>query len=369
VLLLKNYYKAYNLKILKNEIDDRNIGLDLFRAVAVSIVVVGHFFEHFSDLHFTNFLPDGVEMFFVLSGFLIGNIFLNAEINSKNELLRFSKKFYIRRWLRTLPNYYLFLILNILFVYLGIYDGIINFNTSAYFVFLQNFSKPLDLFFWESWSLAVEEWFYLLLPAILVSVVVLFKNHFVKAYLYTVLILMIFPLLYRIFTYNSDADQVTYYLYFRKLVLTRLDSISYGLGAALVIKFYKESVYKSRFALFTLGVIGLMILKFYVIDWNSFFKQTVSLSFESLFTVMFLPMFYFAGIKQKILKAQIVFIAIISYSMYLVHLPLIYLIKKYCFGYNQIILLVIYLTSIIIVSGINYLIWERPTTKLRNRIL
>ncbi len=356
------------MKILKTEIADRNIGLDLFRVVAVSIVVVGHYFEHFSNLYFTNVLLDGVEMFFVLSGFLIGNIFLNAEINSKNEFLSFSKKFYIRRWFRTLPNYYLFLFVNILFVYFGIYDGIINFNASAYFVFLQNFSKPLDLFFWESWSLAVEEWFYLLLPAILVSVVVIFKSKFQNAYLYTFLILMIFPLLYRIFTYNSNADQSTYYLYFRKLVLTRLDSIAYGLGAALVIKFYEESVYKGRFVLFTIGIIGLIVLKIYVIDWNSFFKQTIALSFESLFTVMLLPLFYFANIKQKILKAPIVFIAIISYSMYLVHLPVIYLIKKSSFGYNQIIFLVIYLISVIVVSTISYLIWERPTTKIRNRI-
>lgn len=357
------------MKILKTEIADRNIGLDLFRAVAVSIVVVGHYFEHFSNLYFTNFLPDGVEMFFVLSGFLIGNIFLNAEINSKNELLSFSKKFYIRRWFRTLPNYYLFLVVNILFVYFGIYDGIINFNVFAYFVFLQNFSKPLDLFFWESWSLAVEEWFYILLPVILFSVVILFKNQFQKAYLYTVLILMIFPLFYRIFTYNSGADQSTYYLYFRKLVLTRLDSIAYGLGAALVIKFFKESVFKVRFALFTIGIIGLIFFKIYIIDWNCFYKQTIALSFESLFTVMLLPMFYFANIEHKILKAPIFFIAIISYSVYLVHLPVIYLIKKYSFGSNPIILLVIYLTSVIVTSAINYLIWERPTTKIRDKLL
>lgn len=38
--------------------------------------------------------------------------------------------------------------------------------TAAYAVFMQNFHVPLDLFFWESWSLAVEEWFYLLFPLI-----------------------------------------------------------------------------------------------------------------------------------------------------------------------------------------------------------
>ncbi|MFQ3676009.1 MAG: hypothetical protein SNJ64_05655, partial [Endomicrobiia bacterium] len=143
--------------------------------------------------------------------------------------------------------------------------------------------------------------------------------------------------------------------------------IAYGLGAALVIKFYEESVYKGRFVLFTIGIIGLIFFKIYTIDWNSFFKQTIALSFESLFTVMLLPLFYFANIKQKILKAPIVFIAIISYSMYLVHLPVIYIIKKFIFGYNQIILLVIHLTSVIVVSTINYLIWERPTTKIRDK--
>jgi peptidoglycan/LPS O-acetylase OafA/YrhL len=47
-------------------------------------------------------------------------------------------------------------------LYAGLSTGILNVNVLAYFVFLQNFWVPLDLFFWESWSLAVEEWFYLL---------------------------------------------------------------------------------------------------------------------------------------------------------------------------------------------------------------
>jgi peptidoglycan/LPS O-acetylase OafA/YrhL len=66
--------------------------------------------------------------------------------------------------LRTLPNNHLFLLLNIALVALGLAPGLLNANTAAYFVFLQNLWKQLGLFFWESWSLAVEEWFYLLFP-------------------------------------------------------------------------------------------------------------------------------------------------------------------------------------------------------------
>src|SRR5690606_23169927 len=68
--------------------------------------------------------------------------------------------FWKRRWFRTLPNYFLVLLVS-LFVYRNTLSGI---PVHHYFFFLQNFTSEIPRFFVESWSLSIEEWFYLLLP-------------------------------------------------------------------------------------------------------------------------------------------------------------------------------------------------------------
>lgn len=100
----------------------RIFGLDILRACAIMFVVIGHGHilipEQYRDLVKEIFHYDGVSIFFVLSGFLIGGILiktLEKERLSKKVLLNF----WVRRWFRTLPNYYLILtillILNLLF--------------------------------------------------------------------------------------------------------------------------------------------------------------------------------------------------------------------------------------------------------------
>jgi peptidoglycan/LPS O-acetylase OafA/YrhL len=92
-------------------------GLDIFRAIAIIYVVLGYggcflnntFLSAFPYIH----MVDGVEWFFVLSDFLISNILLKT-INQTPEKRDWANLFYFwkRRWFRTLPNYYLILLVN-----------------------------------------------------------------------------------------------------------------------------------------------------------------------------------------------------------------------------------------------------------------
>lgn len=305
-------------------------------------------------------------MFFVLSGFLIGSIFLKNDFNNKIELVKFCINFYIRRWFRTLPNYYLFLILNIVLVYYGIYQGILNNNIPAYFIFFQNLYKPLDLFFWESWSLAVEEWFYLILPLIFFCVFILTKK-FNKTYFYSVIILILCPLIIRILNYNPNADQTYYYLYTRKLVIYRIDSIAYGLLAAYLIKNFNNIIYKNKTILLFIGLSLFICLKIIESDWNSFYKQSFDMSIEAVAISLILFYFCFTIPKSKRLIKISTFFAIISYSMYLTHLPIIYLMKKFFLFEHNFINTIVYLCLVIVASVIIYLFWENPTTKIRDK--
>ena len=146
---------------------DRILGLDLARAVAIAMVAIDHMSGHFAawfgyrDLSpMWDFAGDtGVELFFALSGFLIGRILL--DILDRRPGWRDFAVFLTRRAMRTLPLYFLWLA-----VLLGLFppaDGVAA-TGPRYATLTQNLIAPMpaDNFFAVTWSLAVEEWFYLL---------------------------------------------------------------------------------------------------------------------------------------------------------------------------------------------------------------
>lgn len=144
------------------QLNKRVYGLDVFRAVAIILVVHGHGRFMLKGTPLQNFpwikLFDGVELFFVLSGFLIGTILIKlAEKNNFKLGVNDVTAFWKRRWFRTLPNYYLVLFVNVLFVKYSITDGDLQQYNLNFLFFLQNFKTPLVGFFWESWSLPIEE--------------------------------------------------------------------------------------------------------------------------------------------------------------------------------------------------------------------
>jgi peptidoglycan/LPS O-acetylase OafA/YrhL len=152
----------------------RIFGLDLLRTGAIFCVVYGHGYYLIEGTSLGNLIPkeiynlpvfDGVSIFFVLSGFLIGRILLRTVLK-ENFNGRMLIEFWIRRWFRTLPNY--FFILSILVIYSFIFvnqpleDQPV--HLYRYFSFTQNLTSPHPNFFPEAWSLSVEEWFYLCIP-------------------------------------------------------------------------------------------------------------------------------------------------------------------------------------------------------------
>lgn len=136
--------------------------LDALRTFAVMAVIVSHTMTFRGHLFGTY----GVTLFFVLSGFLITGILLQCRDQatvSNHSRITLLRQFYIRRFLRIFPLYYL--VLTILFVCR--YEPVVD-NAFWFFGYLANF-RVADPAIWASsvthfWSLAVEEQFYLIWP-------------------------------------------------------------------------------------------------------------------------------------------------------------------------------------------------------------
>ncbi|WP_196483363.1 acyltransferase family protein [Burkholderia territorii] len=219
----------------------RNFGLDLLRCVAVLLVLLRHTLDHGKPPEwllapFYNQGATGVEIFFVLSGFLIGHILIRSADAGKLHNLSDVSNFWKRRWARTLPAYAFFLVLYMRFDWHGPVDLAV---AAPFFVFMQNFAWPMLPFFGHSWSLAVEEWFYLLVPIIFViSFRVSGSNR--QAMLATCLIFFAVAMVSRILlgthvsTY-ADVDRTV-----RSIVLPRIDSIMVGVLAAYVRIYHRS---------------------------------------------------------------------------------------------------------------------------------
>lgn len=144
--------------------------LDGLRAIAAVIVV----FSHFADaqwLWLSGWV--GVYIFFVLSGFLITTLLLREQDRFSRISL---KNFYIRRTFRILPPYLVILAFIVAFCYLRGEFGSRGFPTALpyYLTFLNEFLPSVPIpgspnnFFSGSWTLGVEEKFYLVWPALMV---------------------------------------------------------------------------------------------------------------------------------------------------------------------------------------------------------
>jgi peptidoglycan/LPS O-acetylase OafA/YrhL len=143
--------------------------LDGCRAVSILVVVVAHLcetpafqaFDPFARLMF-HFGPYGVEVFFVISGFIITTLLLNEERRNGRVSIR---KFYIRRAFRIWPVAYAYLLV----VAVLAWGHVISVAPHHFFyagAFLMNHVQETNWFTGHFWSLAIEEQFYVLWPIV-----------------------------------------------------------------------------------------------------------------------------------------------------------------------------------------------------------
>ena len=167
-------------------------GLDGLRALSIIIVLAGHFFMN-TNYRDTFVGSIGVDIFFVISGFLITSLLLKEKVNTGKISL---KRFYLRRVIRIIPVGYLFILTLILL------NSILKLNIQAHsFVssalFLQNIPhiSGYNWYVQHYWSLSVEEQFYLLFPFLLA--------YRLKVYVQIIITLIIFVVIVEYLGFNN----------------------------------------------------------------------------------------------------------------------------------------------------------------------
>ncbi|QNQ90462.1 acyltransferase family protein [Corynebacterium poyangense] len=214
-------------------------GLDGLRGIAVSVVVIYHFFAHLLPGGFL-----GVDIFFVLSGFLITSLLVREKAVTRSVSL---PQFWLRRARRILPAA-LFVLITMTAIG-GFFGGDAavglprQFFSSA--LFANNWGQIIASrsYFAESgaelfahyWSLAVEEQFYLLWPLIFLFITVTARNKSRRPLVLTSLILALGSVLLMLVFYNPSEDPSRVYY--------GTDTHAFGLliGAALALSLSSNS--------------------------------------------------------------------------------------------------------------------------------
>ncbi|MEO6668321.1 MAG: acyltransferase [Ferruginibacter sp.] len=288
--------------------------VDGLRFIAIFFVLVEHFAIFIGRHFYAGYY--GVDLFFVISGFLITSILVRP--NEKSFATNY-KNFIGRRTLRIFPIYYL----TILILWIAdlpvvkenlIYLISYTFNYAA--VRYNLATDPVTHF----WSLCVEEQFYLFWPFIALSL----KN---KPWYLMLIIIAMIVIGYSQTVFNIFPS-ISGYNYWG--LLTRMASLGAGaLGAVLLNEnLLPQKIFKSRaFEYFMLTVLFLTLVLQY-----SFMAPVLGVC--SLYLVLKAANyeFYFKPLERFLENKKVIYIGTLAYGIYIFHLPIRYYFTLYIFN-------------------------------------
>lgn len=353
-------------------------GLDHLRAFAISYVFLFHYFilskgEPPWLPDFARFGWTGVDLFFVLSGFLISSqLFLQIK---KGELISF-KLFFLKRFFRIVPAFLFTLLLYFSFPLFREKESLA--PLWKYLSFTQNFGLDLknNGTFSHAWSLCVEEHFYFVLPLLLLF---LQKSHRISKSYWILMVLFVMGFIIRYASYQNlytpHIEKADSWMYWYKYIYypsyNRLDGLIIGVAIAALYQFLPK--YWNRLAsfgnLFILMGILLLIAAYYVcVNQQSFLASTVGFPLVSLgYGLIVMGAVSSSSVLYQWKSNVTSFLAGISYALYLVHKGIIHLTHIYLAEYsiNNNYLLVLSVITCVLAAYLIHISIEKPFMRLR----
>ena len=299
--------------------------IDGLRALAVLPVIFFHAgFSHFAGGYV------GVDIFFVISGYLITSIILSDLSESRFSL----SNFYERRARRILPPLYAVMFISSIFVFLNyspyeakdFYQSLVaaTLFLSNYFFYIEtdyfnDFSESAPLL--HTWSLAVEEQYYLLFPVLLI-----FLSRFKKLItIICVVFLFIASLSFSFFESSYDQGANFY------LLPSRLWELLVGAIIAIALIGNQSYYFQDKTSANILSFLGIALIFFAI---ATFDKETIFPGINALFPTIGTALLIVFLNDQTILYKFFSFkpmvkIGLLSYSLYLWHQPIFAISRSY----------------------------------------
>ena len=348
--------------------------LDGLRALSIFLVVSLHTVQRFSMNHHVglgwyvlfNGLY-GVEIFFVISGFLITSLLLQEQRKHGSISLR---GFYLRRAFRILPPLYFYIGVVLALAIAG--RIALNWNDifSSLF-FFHNISQTSNMWSLEHlWSISVEEQFYLLWPVVLfLSIRRRGYEGRSKAAVFPIIILLISPLARVVFGQMKNPLMHTI-----GVKILNFDFLMFGCLIALLQHTPRfEAIYRAatRFWWLPPGLIA--ACSFPTIRYQHYFDLPVGYTIEGTAMAIFLlwcirnP----SSVVGRVLNwAPIVKIGVLSYSIYLWQTLFLYHLNYQVFGrYTPISTFPGNWLGFFVAASLSYYLIERPALLLRSRLI
>jgi len=347
--------------------------LNGLRFIAASFVIVCHieltkrYYGVDNFRNETKFLGElGVDLFFVLSGFLITFLLLKE----KERFLKINyKSFYIRRILRIWPLYYIIVMLS-LFVLpnfeifnMPISESKLDSTSDLVYVLvffvlmLPNvlfLVKPIP-FAAQTWSIGTEEQFYLIWPLV-ISKTKNYKTVFVS-------VVLLYWLLYFIFKL-SFFDNFRFIEILRNFYsLFKIDVLTIGSLAAILL--YEKNTILVKIINSGVFIISLLLLSYFYLNGNLFVERVV---YSVLFALLILNFVALKSLSNVLEFKWINYLGKISYGIYMYHLILIVVVMNVLIKFNclnDILLYTISFLLTILVSAFSYEYIEKPFLKLK----
>jgi peptidoglycan/LPS O-acetylase OafA/YrhL len=349
-------------------------GLDHLRALAISYVFIYHYAVLFKHPAWLGPLADfgwsGVDLFFVLSGFLIGGQLLGRVASGQETSI---KDFYVQRFLRIMPAYWV-----VLAFYFAIPAVIERGQLPPlwrFLTFTQNFGLNNQVYgaFSHAWSLCIEEHFYLVLPclififsarrwwqgAICFAGLLVVLGGAARAYCLT-----------RVMAGDGNWSELIYYPTY-----CHLDGLIIGVAVAAISAFYPQqwSWLERRGYVWLFAGLALVYAAYALDEGQNEFASTV---FKFLLVAMGFGLIVIASVSRDSFlnrsSAVTKWIAVLSYSIYLIHKIVIHLLqgtaKALHIAPNSTLMFVLCIAGSIAAAYALNIVVERPFMRLRDRL-
>jgi len=345
----------------------RIISLEFLRGLAAFAVMVPHFFLYYLKE------PSGgaeiasitaVEVFFVLSGFVLGpQIMLCGKRRNWTTL----RTFLLRRWMRTIPSY----LIGLLAVSIA-FGEIASTDFFRYAGYVQNLFSHYNThdYYPVAWSLSVEEWFYVTFPPLVLLWIWLTKgiDGWHEYFIAGLVFILAITIIRSIYGNTSDwGPQV------RRVVVFRVDSIAYGFVLYLLFQRIKVDWNTQRrrvaFLAFTVTTALLIYVNYEMLQseaaWLRHINPFVSAAFGMSTVAFFLSLN--SLLQGQWVSAVGLYLGRISYPVYLFHLVILYVMSRLPLQLNDSWRFFVYVMGVLLFTTIFFYGVEKPILAARPR--